>query len=463
MKAQRELQHLLWRAGFGAKPTQIKSFSQPESKWVDQLFESSKNYDALQVTKEEAPRLQEIRMMSKEERKKLMQDARQQIKDLNLAWLDHMVQTPAQLRERMTLFWHGHFACQPKNIFHAQLQINTLRTHALGKFEDLLLAVAQDPAMLQYLNNQQNRKQKPNENFARELMELFTLGRGHYTEQDIKASARAFTGWGFNGNDFVFRERLHDFGEKEFFGKTGNFNGEDIIRLILEKPQTALFITEKIYRYFVGDIIHPERIQKLSQYFYDSGYDIERLMREIFTSEWFYAPENIGSKIKSPVELLVGLRRQLGIEFQNPQAQLFIQKALGQMLLNPPNVAGWPQGKAWIDSSSLLLRLKIPQAMYLASEVDFELKDRGDAQQMEPEIRKLRKMQVSIDWQSLLTNLTRSEILEENFQNLATYLLQNDVSKLEKEIVAAVRSQTNLEPIQHLCILLCSLPEYQVC
>ncbi len=216
--------------------------------------------------------------------------------------------------------------------------------------------------MLNFLNNQQNQKAHPNENFAREVMELFTMGRGNYTEKDVKEAARAFTGWSarFNG-EFMFRPFFHDDDEKIFLGKKGNFDGDDILNIILEQQQTATFITQKIYRYFVNDEVDKDIIAGLSKSFYQSNYNIKTLMKNIFTSDWFYNEKNIGCKIKSPVELLAGIRRMLPMQLDNDNIQLLLQNALGQILFYPPNVAGWQGGNAWIDSSTLMLRLRIPQ------------------------------------------------------------------------------------------------------
>src|SRR5262249_34193319 len=196
------------------------------------------------------------------------------------------------------------------NIFYQQGLLDVIRRNALGNFGDLLKEVSKSAAMLFFLNNQQNRKDHPNENFAREVMELFTMGRGNYTEQDIKEAARAFTGWGANaGGEFVFRKFQHDTGEKTVLGKSGNFDGDNIIDILIENKQTARFITRKIYRYFVNDEVNEAIVDKLANKFYQSNYDISELMKEIFSSDWFYDPKNIGSRIKSPVELIVGIRR----------------------------------------------------------------------------------------------------------------------------------------------------------
>mgnify|MGYP000050063157 CR=1 FL=1 len=224
--------------------------------------------------------------------------ARERVKDFNYAWIDRLVKPEALLRERMTLFWANHFVCREDNSVFAEKFNNTLRQHALGNFRSFTKAISKEAAMINYLNLKQNRRQNPNENFARELMELFMLGNGHYTEKDIQESTRAFTGYShdFFGN-FVLRKRLHDYNDKTFFGRTGNFSGDDIIDIILVEKQCARFVCENIYRYFVNETIDDAHVDAMVDNFYPS-YDIENLMRYVFMSDWFYDEDNIGNKIK---------------------------------------------------------------------------------------------------------------------------------------------------------------------
>ncbi|MBC7893591.1 MAG: DUF1800 family protein, partial [Sphingobacteriaceae bacterium] len=235
---QTKLQHLFWRAGFGASPQQVRAaMEKPLSETIAALFQDAKTENSLDAIPSGEPGYNRKAMrelirrrneLSAEEKKAMVKDVakenRGKIGDLNFQWLDQMGLGAAALREKMTLFWHGHFACRNRVAGFVQQQHNTIRGLALGKFGDLLRAVSQDPAMLQFLNNQQNKKDSPNENFAREVMELFTMGRGAYTEKDIREAARAFTGWGFipASGDFVFRKAQHDEGTKTIFGKTGN-------------------------------------------------------------------------------------------------------------------------------------------------------------------------------------------------------------------------------------------------
>ena len=359
--------------------------------------------------------------MSKEEIVARRKQERQLVAKQNIIWINRMAD-PAHnaFLERMTLFWHGHFACQTKISGLAIAQINTIRQHALGNFRDLVLAIAKDASMIRFLNNQQNRKKTPNENFARELLELFTIGRGNYTEQDIKEAARAFTGWSSNlQGEYVFRQRQHDYGVKTFFGKTGNFDGTDIIDLILERRETANFIAKKVYRYFVNDQPDEAIIKQLGQTFYNSGYDIGHLLRTIFETDWFYHPKNMGTKIKSPVELLAGMMRSLNVKFEQDNALIFVQRALGQILFNPPNVAGWPGGKSWIDNSTLMLRLNLANYLFLSSDVNLRVKDELEAKKRGKAMKKLTAQIDLIPIYNLTAGLSKAAI----FEKLSAYFL----------------------------------------
>ena len=383
--------HLSWRAGFGPAPEDLFAIAStdPAATYKNLLAASRKTPAYIDAADNDLKQLltgmeegggMRRQQLSEEQKKTLRVKSRDGLKNLNLAWLGQMINSSQQLREKMSLFWHGHFATRTVNIFYQQKLLDIIRTNALGNFGDLLKAVSKSASMINFLNNNQNRKDHPNENFAREVMELFTLGRGNYTENDVKESARAFTGWGaeFNG-DFVFRERQHDEGQKTFLGKTGHFDGDDILKIILEQKQTALFITRKIYRYFVNTDADQDKVEWLANRFFQH-YDIEKLMTDIFTSDWFYSEKNIGARIKSPVELIAGIRRMLPMQIDNEASQLLLQRLLGQILFYPPNVAGWPGGKNWIDSSTLMMRLRIPQLIY-AGDV-FKMKPKDDDDQM---------------------------------------------------------------------------------
>lgn len=356
--------HLLWRAGFGVGINQIDDLKNKNIKTlINELFREDNFSEITYDTPDIIPTEDYMNSTAPAEKKKEMQRLnREQNNELNLNFLDKIVNSKEQMREKMAFFWHGHFASRVINPKFNQQLLNTIRKNALGNFKELLFAVSQSPAMLNFLNNQQNKKDHPNENFAREVMELFTMGRGNYTEKDVREGARAFTGWSYDkeGN-FKERKNQHDEGTKIFLGKTGNFNGSDVLNIILEQKSTAKFITTKIYKFFVNENVDQNIIDTLSANFYNSGYDIKKLMTEIFSSTWFYDQKNIGNRIKSPIELMAGIMRILPMQIQNPENLIVYQKLLGQMLLYPPNVSGWVNGKAWIDSSTLMLRLQIPQ------------------------------------------------------------------------------------------------------
>ena len=272
-------------------------------------------------------------------------------------WAERMLDTNRPLQEKMALFWHGHFATAQNKVRDYRkmlLQIDTFERHATGNFGELLVAVAQDPGMLYYLDAGVNVKGAANENFAREVMELFTMGVGNYTERDVREAARAFTGWNFENLDFVVNAAQHDDDDKTFLGRTGNFDGVDVLRIILEQPVTAEYIASKIYRFFVREDPSPALQAELGAVFRDNGYELKPLMRTIFLSRDFYSEASYGAHIKGPVEHIVTLLKHLGAE-DVPGVPDFNSTAiaLGQHLLNPPSVAGWAQGRAWITPALL--------------------------------------------------------------------------------------------------------------
>jgi hypothetical protein len=383
--------HLYARFGFGLTPSEYHRWS--HGRWEDALEDLFARAAEVADLEGSGPPLDET--MAEGQMEPVMAEKnmpeRRPAYTAGAQWIRRMADPAASaLREKMALFWHGHFACEPRLLPLAFRYGNTLRRHALGSFRDLLLAMAQDAAMIRYLNNQQNRKNSPNENFARELLELFTMGHGHYTEQDIKEAARAFTGWSSGPDgDFLFREKQHDFGLKTFLGRLGNWNGEDIVNIILEQKETARWVTARMWRFWVGEKPAPEVLEFLSGVFYASGYNIERLLRALAEHPAFYQPENMTEHIKSPVELLVGLMRNVGIGFPTDESLALLQRALGQVLFVPPNVAGWPGGRTWIDNSSLLLRLNLGPSLMLAGGLDLQLKEAYESPERHPQLKRI--------------------------------------------------------------------------
>jgi len=468
-------QHLLWRAGFGPMAENANETDQVSQKDLYQLLlkTSSKKPDALNVAGNAFDGLVKgvedigkFQKLTPDQKKQLRKQSVQDLKNLNLTWLSEMINSEAQLREKMSLFWHGHFACRVINIYFQQQLLNVIRENALGNFGDLLRQVSKSPAMLSFLNNQQNRKQHPNENFAREVMELFTMGRGNYTEQDVKEGARAFTGWGFNlKGEFVERPFLHDNGSKTFLGKTGNFDGDDIIDIILTQKATAKFITQKIYKFFVNDEVDHETIDSLANLFYQSNYDLEKLMNKIFSSDWFFDQKNIGQRIKSPVELLVGIRRLIPMELEKPEAQLLFQRVLGQILFYPPNVAGWPGGKNWIDSSTLMFRMQMPQILTNSREFFIHPKNDDDVMMgMEGVDKKPHgnQLNVAVDWDFIIKVFNKTS-KEKLLQKVNSLVLQTKNS-INPNVLKRYTDNTSTEGfIKSTIIELMSTPEYQLC
>lgn len=275
-------------------------------------------------------------------------------------WAERMLTSPRPLEEKMTLFWHGHFATEElkNDDYRLMLQQNmTLRQLASSDMSSLLIAMSKDPAMLLYLDNRLNVKGHANENYAREILELFSLGIGNYTENDIKEAARAFTGWRNQGLTFIDDKAQHDEGMKTVFGQTGNWDGEDVVDLILQQEAAGEFIAGKIYRFFVREEISEQMLDELAARLRDDNYALKPFLRALFLSQDFYSEPSLGTQIKSPVQFLVSTYRKLGLE-RIPGTPYFpaATNLLGQALGNPPNVKGWDGGRAWLNPSTILLR-----------------------------------------------------------------------------------------------------------
>jgi len=455
---QQDIQHLYWRAGFGVTPDLLNNLSNLDKhQVVNELFQKSSRPSRLEIDTSELEHytLKSL-LKNKSKRREFITKSTDKLKVFNTLWVNRLVTTDELLREKMTLFWANHFVCRDTNIFHIQQYNNTIRNNALGDFGDFVKAISKEAAMIKYLNNKQNRKQKPNENFARELMELFTLGEGHYTEEDIKESARAFTGYShdFEG-EFVLRKRRHDYGFKTFFDHTGRYDGDDIIDMILEQKQCARFICRKIYSYFVNEIIDEHKVEELATVFY-KDYNIENLMRHLFMSDWFYDEVHIGSKIKSPIEFLVGMTRTVPVEFKKTKDVLKIQKLLGQILLNPPNVAGWKGGKSWIDSNTIMLRLKLPSILLANAKIS--IKEKGEFkdsfEKYYSKKNENRFVSVKIDWETFEKRYSNS-----SFDDLKHQLIIPELSDGTKTYLKTLSQNSK----RNFCVQLMSLPEYQMC
>ena len=380
--------HLLNRAGFGGTPSQVRALAEmgldtAVEYVVDykanaaELALDSDEFDAgimRPPSEDERDEFRRARRMQDEvkleqlriERQRREREDRQQVASMQRWWLRRMIETPRPLEEKMTLFWHGHFATGYRKIedsYHMLMQNMLFRRHAVGNFRELTHGIIRDPAMIAYLDNQQNRKQAPNENLARELMELFTLGEGHaYTEDDIKEGARALTGYAFEDDEFIFRPRQHDDGAKRILGRTGTFNGEDFVDIILSQPEASQFICWKLYRFFVNDMPGEPTddgqayVLKLARQLRDGKYELQPVLMTMFKSEHFYDPANMACQIKSPTQLVVQAIRSLRTPPRRLEALLSASDLMGQNILNPPSVKGWDGGRAWINTSTMFVR-----------------------------------------------------------------------------------------------------------
>lgn len=395
-------QHLLNRAGFGGPPAQVLALrNMGAEEAVDHLlsYESVETepsatgqFDStIMAPRNEADRnrfrqarqkgdeksLEQFRMQ-RQERQRM--DRRQMV-DIQQWWFERLIESPRPFQEKMVLFWHGHFATgyRPVEDSYQMFKQNELfRTHAAGNFKsDLTQGIIRDPAMIKYLNNNQNNRNSPNENLARELMELFTLGEGRgYSEDDIKQGARTLTGYTFLDDEFQYLERNHDDGMKTIFGKSGRWDGHDFVELIFTRPSAANFICEKLYRYFVNDApngfdrTQQSVIRKMAAKLRKSNWELKPLLRQLFLSEHFYDSENTGAVIKSPIQLTVQAVRSLRTPNRDLTQLNEACTLMGQNIFNPPSVKGWEGGRKWINTSTLFIRQNV--LLYLLTGRDGE-------------------------------------------------------------------------------------------
>ena len=372
-----EARHLLGRTGFEARIADIDALAPlTREAAVDRLLggvRTTARTPFPEGTLEWVPP-RRFRDAGPDERRRLRQQLVERGIALKAWWIGEMLATDSPLTERMTLFWHNHFTSSLQKVRSSALmarQNELLRRHALGSFAALLHAASKDPAMLVYLDGARSRRGQPNENFAREVMELFTLGEGRYTEQDIKEAARAFTGWSVEPDSGGYRWRplAHDEGDKRVLGYFGNWRGEDVLDILLAEPATAEFVVAKLWKEFVSPQPDPREVTRIAARFRSSGYQIRLALRELLLSDAFWAAQNRGALVKSPVELVVGTLREFEVRVPDPMPFAFLLRALGEDLFAPPNVKGWPGGDAWINSSTLLARKQFTERLLRADEV----------------------------------------------------------------------------------------------
>jgi hypothetical protein len=377
---------------------------------------------------------------------------------LSAWWLYRMLYTPHPLREKLTLFWHNHFATSNRKVQNARFmlgQYELMYRHAQGNFATMLREMSKDPAMMIWLDTRNSKKGSPNENFARELMELFSLGIGHYTEKDIREAARAFTGWEIKGNEAVFNDKEHDPGTKTVLGKSGTFQGEDIVRICLEQPAAAPFLVGKLYRFLVSETVPatPELIGPLADRFRTSGYDIGELVRTMLSSNLFFSAAVYRSRVKSPVEFALGIVR--GLEGRVGTSALAVAlEEMGQQVFFPPSVKGWDGGPAWLNGQTFLVRQNLARA--LTSTEDGRFGSRTDP------ARLIHRLGLSDDAalpDFFLRLFLQGDVPEESRQRLRDYL-----ERSRHQSVPVFWSGTDAADhrVRTLCYLVLTLPEFQL-
>lgn len=378
--------HLLSRTGFTPPPEEILSYAAlSREEAVDRLLDGVRTrpltaYPDSVIGAAGRPQAP----LNEAERRDFVADQRFRTYDLRVWWVGEMLQTPSPLTERMTLFWHNHFVSSEQKVRLVSFmrdQNQLFRENAIGNFGKLLHAASKDPAMVVYLDAVSNRKERPNENFAREVMELFTLGEGHYSERDIKEAARAFTGWSVNRREgrFVYRPALHDDGEKSIFGKTGHYDGDDVLDLLLARRETSEFVVGKLWREFVSPQPEPAEVARIATVLRNAQYELKPALRALLMSKAFWDHENRAALVKSPTELVVGSLRALQISVPDPVPFIRTLRVLGQELFAPPNVKGWPGNDAWINAGSLLERKQFLDRLARAEEFGTALPRRMEA------------------------------------------------------------------------------------
>jgi uncharacterized protein (DUF1800 family) len=417
-----EAAHLLRRAGFGGSPDEIKVFhTLGRKKAVEALLSPEEPLDAFPLPEwanmesamaefreramEQREMREKTRDMTPEEadqtRRRFNQSRQRQARTRSVEgqgwWFKRMLKTKAPLREKMVLFWHDHFATSFQKVKQPVLLIQQnelFRRHATGSFKELTHAIVKDPAMMQYLDTQNSKKGKPNENFAREVMELFTMGEGNYSEQDIKEAARAFTGYQLNRQTgaVTHNKRQSDTGEKTIFGRKGRFDGDDVVDLIFEQSATSRLIPTKLWEYFVAENPPQDGVEALAKSFRDADFKVEPLLREIFLSKAFYSGKVMRDQIKCPIQYLVQMFKELELPEVPNAYVLNAQLQLGQVLFAPPNVAGWDWGKAWINTNTLLSRYNVAGFITKGSQESGPLAGNDDGMMMEMEDRKQARM-----------------------------------------------------------------------
>ncbi len=490
-----QARHLLLRAGFGGGPGRIAELHQagPDAavrSLIDAALqpqpatdpgidpdvirpptpEEEATFIRARRDNDEAARSEVRRIINERQ----AQD-RRMIGDLRRWWLGLMIDTKAPLRENLVLLWHSHFASRHRNVRDSYLmyqQNRTFREHAAGSFADLARAVVRDPVMLKFLNNDQNNKRKPNENLAREFMELFTLGEGNYTEKDIKQGARALTGYGVDDNDFAFREARHDDAKKTVLGESGKLDGDGFVDVLLDQPACPRYIALKLYRYFVADVSdyldqvpapNREVVLRMAVMLRKNGYQIVPVLEMLFKSRHFYDPAIVGQKIKSPAQLVVGTAVTLGTPGAPgtpgtpgaPTRSLGTlndgMNIMGQSLFDPPSVAGWSGGRDWINTSTLFTRQNV--CVYLITGKD-------------PRKEKWSRDQLGYDPMPLIAGVNHQDPVAVVDHVVGFMLGDHTPAQRREPLYAFMRDRSKgvtRDSLVALLTLVTAMPEYQLC
>ncbi len=456
----RKAAHLLRRSGFGAAPDEV-------TKAVEVGFEGTVDalFDASVAEQQDA----EFQAAFDAVSGKLASFG--ETEGLQAWWIYRMIQSRTPLREKLTLFWHGHFATSNEKVENSWLmhrQIETLRRLALGNIRDLTLAMAHDPAMIVWLDGESNTKEHPNENFARELMELFTCGIGNYTESDVREAARAFTGWHRENANFAFRPDDHDPGRKKFLGKTGRLDGSDIVDLLMQSPATPRTLAVKLLRFFAAPEPSHDIIEEATSLLIRTRLDVKWFLRELFLSRWFYSDACYRTRLASPVEFVVGSVRTLGARWAAAELVEHLNR-MGQRLYAPPNVKGWDGETNWINSSTLAARQAFAEELARLDSGENELGNSFDlAKIVPPEWNDPRKIV-----ERLTAILVQGELSSDSRASIAGFLetpgededddMEEDEDDKAKRGAETFRDDPGVRAvrIRRALGVLLGLPEYQ--
>jgi uncharacterized protein (DUF1800 family) len=439
----RKVGHLYRRAGFSAKWTELEAgMKAGPDETIDRLLKGDpgqENFESL--------------------RRSLAKSAVLSNDDLQLraGWLYWMLYSRHPLREKLTLFWHNHLATSNSKVQNVGFMIGQyelMQRHALGSFRDLLDQMSKDPAMMVWLDTRESKKGKPNENYAREVMELFSLGIGHYTEKDIREAARAFTGWDIDDGKAVFDPNQHDDTEKTVLGQKGKWQGEDIIRICLEQKSCPSFIAGKLFRFLVSESIPatPELLDPLADRFRKSDYDFGMLVETMLRSNLFFSPVAYRTRIKSPVEFVLGIVRPLEGQIGTPALATSLQ-SLGQDLFHPPSVKGWDGGPAWLNGQTLLLRQNL--ALALTSTEDNRFGRRADPAAL---VKKYGKQSDPELVDFFLQLFYQGDVPSESLSRLLEYQKKAHGQAKPKYWTEDAADQR----VRTLCHLVLTLPEFQL-